>query len=128
MPELGTITQETIDETKGILSKGVQQLRAPTSARKDITVAGDVLYGYPLEAPAKKLYPVEDSMRRRVPRWVNPVGGTYAHWKQITAINTNKVKAGVAEGAINDMIALADREMSARYVTLNMAGDRKSVV
>lgn len=122
MPELGTITQETIDETKGILSKGVQQLRAPTSARKDITVAGDVLYGYPLEAPAKKLYPVEDSMRRRVPRWVNPVGGTYAHWKQITAINTNKVKAGVAEGAINDMIALADREMSARYVTLNMAG------
>ena len=59
-------------------------------------------------------------MRRRVPRWVNPVGGTYAHWKVVTAINSAKIRAGVAEGAINTAISITDAEKSAKYITLNM--------
>lgn len=124
---LGGITQETIDMTRQIIGAGVQQLgkRLPTTEKagaKDITVASNFLFGYPLEAPSKKLYPIEDSMRRRVPRWLNPVGGTFAHWKVVTAINSAKIKAGVAEGALNTKISITDAEKSAKYVTLNMAG------
>ncbi len=122
---LGGITQETIDMTRQIIGAGVQNLghRLPTTEKaggKDITVASNYLYGYPLEAPSKKLYPIEDAMRRRVPRWLNPVGGTYAHWKVVTAINSAKIKAGVAEGAVNTAISITDAEKSAKYVTLNM--------
>ena len=117
---MGGITQETIDQTRQILNAGAMNLRLPTST-KAITVAGDVLYGFPLEAPSKKLYPVEDTMRRRIPRYVNPTGGIAAHWKQITAINTAGVKAGVAEGALNTQITLTDQLMAAVYKTLNMS-------
>jgi len=120
------ITQETIDITNQIIKSGTQNLRRlPTSAPaagKDITVAGNVLVGYPLEAPSKKLYPIEDSMRRRVPRWTNPLGGTYAHWKVVLAINAAKLKSGVAEGALNSYITISDYDKSAKYITLNMAG------
>ena len=124
---LGGITQETIDMTRQIIGAGVQNLgqrRLPTSANasgKDISVASNFLYGYPLEAPSKKLYPIEDAMRRRVPRYLNPVGGTYAHWKVVTAINSAKIKAGVAEGVLNTKISISDAEKSAKYVTLNTA-------
>lgn len=120
MSDLGGITQETIDETRGIITAGRTALRTPST--KAITAAGNVLYGYPLESPAKKLYPVEDTMRRRIPRYVNPTGGTYAHWKQVTAINAAKVKAGVAEGAVNTAIGITDAEMSAKYKTISMSG------
>lgn len=118
------ITQETLDITNQIIKAGAQNLRRlPTTAPaagKDITIAGNVLVGYPLEAPSKKLYPIEDSMRRRVPRWTNPLGGTYAHWKVVLAINSGKLKAGVAEGAVNTAISIADYDKSAKYITLNM--------
>ena len=120
---MGGITQETLDMTNSIIadvrSKGP---RLPTTekAGKDITVGSNVLYGYPLEAPSKKLYPIEDSMRRRTPRWQNPIGGTYAHWKVVTAINSAKLKAGVVEGAVNTAISISDAEKSKKYVTLNM--------
>jgi len=123
MPGFGEITQETIDMTRGIIQGGPQALRSPTSAaavKTGITVGADYLYGYPLEAPSKKLYPIEDAMRRRVPRFVNPMGGLYAHWKQITAINSGKIKAGVAEGAVNTAITLTNEEKSAKYKTLSM--------
>lgn len=123
MPEtLFGITQETIDLTNQIIQKVRSQPRLSTTdkAGKDITVASNVLFGYPLEAPSKKLYPIEDAMRRRVPRWVNPIGGTYAHWKVVSSINSGFLKAGVLEGAVNTAISIADSEKSKKYVTLNM--------
>jgi len=112
---LGGITQETIDMTKGVMANGPQGL-------KGITVASNYLYGYPLEAPAKKLYFIEDAMRRRIPRVQNPQGGTAAHWKQVTAINASKIKAAVAEAAINSDITFTDAEKSAIYRSLSMTG------
>ena len=110
--------QETIDLASGI-ERGP---RNPTSkaAVKTGIAAANYLYGYPLEDPAKKLYFIEDALRRRIPRKVNEQGGTAAHWKVITGINSAKVKAGVAEGAVNTAITLATAEKSMNYRTLNM--------
>jgi len=126
---LGNVTQETIDQafndaynlTHDVMAAGPQGLRLPTSAVKTgITVASDVLYGYPLEAPSKKLYPIEDAMRRRVPRWTNPAGGKIAHWKVVSAINSAGLNAGVAEGAVNTALSITDAEKYMAYSTLNM--------
>ena len=120
MIRLGEVTQETIDITNGILKAGKVPLRGDT---KSITAATTALTGYPLEAPAKRLYPLEDQMRRRVPRFVNPQGGTDAHWKQITAINSLGVKAGVAEGVRNSNVTLTTAPKSAAYKTLSMSNE-----
>lgn len=115
MPDnnMGGITQESIDLTKGIIQQGAK-------ATKAINVASDVLYGWPLEAPSKKLYFIEDAVRRLIPRYLNPTGGKAAHWKVVTRINASKIKAGVAEGDINADITLADTDKSANYKTLQM--------
>jgi len=110
------ITQETIDMTTAIIKEGA---RGPNGMKAITTSVG--LYGYPLEAPAKKLYPIEDSMRRRIPRWVNPVGGTHAHWKVISAINTNNITAGVAEGQLNPYIEILNTPKDAPYKSLSMS-------
>ena len=114
---LGLTTEETI-----ALATGLQTgPRNPTSAaiKTGITNGTTALGGYPLEKPAKSLYFIEDAMRRRIPRVVNPMGGDTAHWKVITAINSAKVKAGVAEGALATAITLATSPKSAAYKTLN---------
>ena len=115
---MGLTTQETLDLASG-LAPGP---RTPTSGavKTGISAASNYLYGYPLEAPAKKLYFIEDTMRRRIPRTLNTTGGKLAHWKRITSINSAKVKAGVSEGAINTAITLADDEKSATYKSMNM--------
>ena len=52
---------------------------------------------YNLEAPSKKLYPVDTPLRNSIAR----VPGGYAiqaNWKAITNINVQNVRAGVSEG------------------------------
>ena len=117
---LGLTTQETLELAK--VMRASAGPRSPSSAaiKTGITATSNYQYGYPLEAPAKSLYFIEDLFRRRVPRVVNPTGGTTAHWKVITAINSGKVKAGVAEGAVNTAITITDAEKTAVYRTLNM--------
>ena len=110
--------QETIDLAQGI-SAGPRRATSAAAVKTGIA-AGSYLYGYPLEDPSKKLYFIEDALRRRIPRKVNPQGGVAAHWKVITAINSAKVKAGVAEGAVNTAVTLATAEKSQTYRTLNM--------
>ncbi|OBW61094.1 MAG: hypothetical protein A9183_03040 [Dehalococcoides mccartyi] len=114
---LGLTTEETLALAQGMESGP----RTPTTkAIKTGIAAANFLYGYPLESPSKKLYFVEDSIRRRIPRKLNETGGTSAHWKQITSINAGKLKAGVAEGAVNTAVTITSAEMSATYKTLNM--------
>ena len=113
---LGASTEETLAFAQS-LQKGEKVL---AGAKKSITTALG-LVGYPLEAPAKKLYFVEDTMRRRIPRKLSEVGGTACHWRAITKINTNAVRPGVAEGALNTMLDIATEDRSATYKTLNMA-------
>ncbi len=111
---LGLTTEETINLAIGIKSRD----RMPTS--ESIKGVGSFQFGYPLETPAKSLYFIEDAIRRRIPRVVNPVGGNTARWKVITGINSARVKAGVDEGAVNTELTMTDAERSAAYKTLNM--------
>ena len=113
---LGRSTEETLAFAQS-LQKGEKVL---AGSRKSITTSLG-LVGYPLEAPAKKLYFVEDTMRRRIPRKLSEVGGTACHWRAITGINTNAVRPGVAEGALNTMLDIATEDKSATYKALNMA-------
>ena len=119
------ITEETLAMAQGILATGPRSFRTgepPPPGMKAIDIATG-LYGYSLEAPAKKLYPVEDGMRRRIPRWRNPVGAPFTHWKKIVGINKKKLRAGVPEGMVNKYIQLDTKEAFAKYKTLNMAGN-----
>jgi hypothetical protein len=112
---LGLTTDETL-----ALAQGLQPgPRKATSAIKTGLTSGNYLYGYPLEAPSKKLYFIEDTLRRRIPRILNETGGIAAHWKVITAINASKVKASVAEGAVATALTFTTSEKSANYKTLN---------
>ena len=79
--KLGNSTEETLKFAQS-LEKGQ---KAVAGATKSITSSLN-LVGYPLEAPAKKLYFVEDTMRRRIPRKLSEVGGTACHWKAITKV------------------------------------------
>ena len=118
---MGLTTQETIDLAMGI-NPGPRQATSAaikTGLTGSATTAGGYLYGYPLEAPAKKLYFIEDALRRRIPRKVNEQGGVAAHWKVITAINASSVKAGVAEGAVATALTPTTAEKSQSYRTLN---------
>ena len=110
--------QETLDMAQG-LKQGPRTATSKAAQKTGITQAS-LLYGYPLEEPSKKLYFIEDSFRRRIPRKVNPEGGVAAHWKRITGINSAKLKAGVAAGAVNTALTLTTDEKSANYRSLNM--------
>jgi hypothetical protein len=112
---LGLTTDETL-----ALAQGLQTgPRKSTSAVKTGITSSQYLYGYPLEAPAKKLYFIEDTLRRRIPRVLNETGGVAAHWKVITAINSGHIKASVAAGAVATALTLSTAEKSANYKTLN---------
>ena len=112
---LGLTTEETL-----ALAQGLQPgPRKATSAIKTGITSASYLYGYPLEAPSKKLYFIEDALRRRIPRVLNETGGVAAHWKQITSINAGKVKAAVAAGAVATALTLTTAEKSVNYKTLN---------
>lgn len=115
---LGLTTDETLALAQG-LEPGP---RKATSAQKSITTS-NFLYGYPLEAPSKKLYFIEDAMRRRIPRILNETGGVAAHWKRITAINAGKVKAGVAAGEVATSMTLTSDEKSVNYKSFNQYTD-----
>jgi hypothetical protein len=97
---LQQISQETIELTKSLFSRTDQGLE------KAITTATG-LYGYNLEQPAKRLYPVLSPLRNRIARQKATTGAPTVNWKAITGINTGNVKnlhvaftfsTGVAKG------------------------------
>lgn len=77
------------------------------------------LQGYDLEAPAKKLYPVNAPLRNRIPR-VGLGYGIQANWRAVTDINTNRMLAGVSEGNRNEAIATSVAEYLAAYRGIGM--------
>lgn len=72
----------------------LDEIRKTVSNQSGV-VTGLGLVPYPLEAPAKLLYPVLTPLRNRFPRRV--VGGTGVNYKKITGINTANVWGSVAE-------------------------------
>ena len=72
------------------------------------------LVNYDLEGPAKLLYPVLTPLRNRLPR-VKGNGGAATNWKQITAINVSKLRAGVSEGNRGAVITDQVTDKTAAY-------------
>ncbi len=82
------------------------------SMQKDVTGNSGMtvavgLTPYSLEAPALNLWPVVTPLRNAIPRKV--VGGTGAHWKRITAIDTDQDYGFVAENTDTTANSVAGR-------------------
>lgn len=71
-----------------------EELKKDASGVQGVTTGLGTL-PYPLEAPAKLLYPILTPLRNRIARRV--VGGRSLYWKVITAINTAGIWGSVAE-------------------------------
>jgi len=79
-------TEDTLAAINEI-KKAFTQSTSPTSG----------LTAYPLDAPAKLLYPTITPLRNRIPR-VSGQGGIQASWRAITGVNTANAGIGVSEG------------------------------
>lgn len=81
------------------------------------------LVPYPLEAPAKLLYPVLTPLRNMIPRSV--VGGTSLYYKRVTGINTTKLWGSVAQATNsttgrNSVIAYNEKDVTETWKTFGM--------
>ncbi len=116
---MSTNVNETMDLLKAALSAKNQ---FPDDIAKSFTQAGSATSGltfYDLEAPAKTLYPVITPLRNRLPR-VGGGAGIQANWRAITAINTNRMRAGVSEGNRGGVIATSVADYNAAYKSLGL--------
>lgn len=93
------------------------------SAHQDINKAGysqaTGLINYDLQAPAKLLYPVYTPLRNSIPR-VGANGGTATNWRQITAINSLNVAAGVTEGQRGGAVTPTLATKTASYKSIGL--------
>lgn len=87
---LDNITQDTLAEVK----KSFSQPTTPTSG----------LQTYNLEAPSKKMIPVNTPLRNKIAR-VKATGGIQANWKVMTGININNTGIGIAQGKRGNKIS-----------------------
>ncbi len=117
---LGNITDETLDLVNMIKSQA-SATRTGGAVKAGITTS-DNLFGIPLEAPAKRLYFIENRIQKRTPRFLNPRGGKVAYWNQISAINANKIDGFVAEGVLNTEWTLTTAQKTVNYKSIDMAG------
>ena len=114
MDALQQISQETIELTKTLFQKTDQGLE------KAITTSTG-LYGYSLEQPAKRLYPVLSPLRNRISRQKAPIGAPLTNWKAITGINTTNVRAAVSFGTRNTAtITYGRSDRSATFKTIGL--------
>lgn len=106
-------TQQTIE-----LLKAMQPTQLAEDIAKSFSQATGLVF-YDLEPAAKTLYPVLTPLRNAIPR-VKANGGTATNWKQITAINTANLRAGVSEGNRGGIITDAVADKTAAYKGLGL--------
>ncbi|HLY53956.1 MAG TPA: hypothetical protein VKS60_00280 [Stellaceae bacterium] len=112
MSEVARITSETIGLMRTTLSQDDELL-----AKAGWTAPGSFPTGiqsWPLEAPAKSLFPVLTPLRNRIPRMLAE-GGVQANWKAITGINTSLVEPGVSDGNRGGAIVTATADYNAIF-------------
>src|SRR4051812_30730755 len=94
---VSAITQETIELAKAAHRSPQSMVQnGPGVYKSGINVA-EGLVGINLEAPSKKLFPVYSPLRNRIARIKAAVGASAVQWKEINAINSANLWAGVAE-------------------------------
>lgn len=80
------------------------------------------LQGYDLSGPAQTIYPVLTPLRNRLPRNGGGYGSAVA-WKAVTAINSNNMPVGVAEGKRGAVISTTVADRISKYVTIGYDDD-----
>lgn len=101
-------TAQTIE-----LLKAMQPTQLAEDIAKSFSQATGLVF-YDLQPAAKTLYPVLTPLRNAIPR-VAANGGTATNWKQITAINTANLRAGVSEGNRGGVITDTVTDKTAAY-------------
>lgn len=110
------------EETLALLKIALQRSNTEDALAKSFTQSNNQLTGltaFSLEAPAKTLYPVLTPLRNIIPRDVGGVG-IQANWRAITAINSTRVPAGLAEGQRGGVISTTIKEYLAAFRGLGL--------
>ncbi|MFN3077784.1 MAG: hypothetical protein ABT940_13080, partial [Alphaproteobacteria bacterium] len=110
------ISNEVLAQIKDALANADPEL---AKAWTQAGTATSGLTSYDLEAPAKTLYPVLTPLRNEIPRMGGGTG-TQANWRAVTAININKLAAGVGEGNRGGLMATTVADYLAAYRTLGL--------
>lgn len=112
-------TQDTLAMVRDILAKANDPAEL---AKNTFTQPGSATTGlqtYDLEAPAKNLVPFLSPLRNRIPR-VAARGSIQANWKAVTAVNSNQLSAGIAEGRRGGLISVSSADYYAAYRTIGL--------
>ena len=86
--------RDSLTGANGVQNVSTGEMLKTATANVGVTTPLGLL-GYPLEAPAKLLYPVPTPLRNSIPREV--VGGNAINYRTITAINKGNLWGSVAE-------------------------------
>jgi hypothetical protein len=111
-----TKTSELLADMKAALSVPNAEL-SKAWAQSGSAVSG--MTGYPIDGPAKDIYPVITPLRNRIPR-LTAMGGIQASWRAITGINTTGIAAGVSEGNRGGVITSTTADYLAAYKGLGL--------
>lgn len=115
---IAAITAETLELAKAAIRNPESLVRnGPGLMKSGINIA-EGLVGINLEAPSKKLFPVYSPLRNRTPRIKAAVGASAVQWKEIAAINSANLWAGVAENTRNSFNTTLTNSRTASFITL----------
>ncbi len=111
-------TTETLDLLKGIYSS-----QNPLRKAGNTVTTATGLVPFPLQAPAKTLYPVITILAKRIPR-VKGKGGTATNWKAVNAITGSGWDSSgwVPEGQRAGAMSISVSNKAAAYATLGEEG------
>lgn len=106
----------------GVIDPTGRTIEKTATANVGVTT-GLGLLGYPLEAPAKLLYPVPTPLRNSIPRQV--VGGNAVNYRTITAINKGALWGSVAEATSsttgrNSFVSFDEADKSVTFKSVEM--------
>lgn len=115
---VSAITQETIELAKGAFKNPSSIVQGGPGVYKAGINVAEGLIGINLEAPSKKLFPVYSPLRNRTPRIKASVGASAVQWKEIAAINSANLWAGVAENTRNSFNTTLTNARTASFKTI----------
>ena len=132
-PMLGNMTKEdrevfarelrkALAGENGYIGPNGEKIEKTTASNTGVTT-GLGLLGYPLEAPAKLLYPVPTPLRNSIPR--QTVGGSAVNYRKVTDINKALLWGSVAEATSsttgrNSFVSFAEADVALNFKSVQM--------
>jgi len=114
--------RDSLTGANGVQNVSTGEMLKTATANVGVTTPLGLL-GYPLEAPAKLLYPVPTPLRNSIPREV--VGGNAINYRTITAINKGNLWGSVAEATsattgCNSFISFDEADKTLTFKSVEM--------